>query len=153
MTEEIYYVKRGRRYVPVSYYDSNLLDGLPAGYHLISVKPGSVSRRHNVTPALAPLIAASITAEDAVIQTIQNQQQLRPAKTHEPLTPEQRAAWETLTRLLNDPVLYSAGSWEIAQAVCQALIAEAEKLLEYPAVKAAYEEFLMLAKLTRKPDT
>ena len=49
--KRIYYEKVGRSYKPVSEYDSDLLDSLPKGAHLIMCYPGGSSRRYNIDPA------------------------------------------------------------------------------------------------------
>ena len=61
-----FYRKVGRRYQPVEEYDPELMDALPEGDHLISVRVGLTSRRFDVDPALAPMIAAGVYAEDAI---------------------------------------------------------------------------------------
>jgi len=38
--KKIYYEKVGRKYIPVSEYDSNLLDGFTKGNHLVMSYPG-----------------------------------------------------------------------------------------------------------------
>lgn len=43
-------MKDGRRYVPVSEYDSDIMEGYPEGAHLIVCHPGSTIRRYNVDP-------------------------------------------------------------------------------------------------------
>jgi hypothetical protein len=63
--KEIFYRKVGSRYKPVSEYDHNLLDSFPKGNHLVMCYPGGQSRRFNINPALAPMIAAGRLAEDA----------------------------------------------------------------------------------------
>ena len=72
----IFYKKVGRRYVPVSEYDSELLDGFPQGNHLVQVYPGGGSRRFNIEPALAPMIAAGRFAQDAITRKIQESTEL-----------------------------------------------------------------------------
>ncbi len=69
--KKIYYEKVGRRYVPVSEYDSEFLDAFPKGNHLVMCYPGGTSRRFRIDPALAPMIAAGRYAEDAICRAIQ----------------------------------------------------------------------------------
>ena len=56
--KKIYYEKRGRRYVPIAEYDSTYLDSFTKGAHLVMCYPGGTSRRFNINPAYAPMIAA-----------------------------------------------------------------------------------------------
>jgi hypothetical protein len=155
--QETYYVKRGRRYVPISYYDSNLADAVPAGSHLITVRPGSKSTRCHIEPDLAPLIAASLYAEDALISAILEASKIRlpeGVRKSQPLTLEQQLAWDRLVRSFGAEArqLQWPSAFEIAQAGTSALIAEAEKLLNCPAVKAAHDDFLLLCKLTKQSE-
>jgi hypothetical protein len=64
--KKIYYVKEGRKYVPVAEYDSDLMDSFHKGNHLVMCYPGGVSRRFNIEPNYAAMIAAGRVAEDAV---------------------------------------------------------------------------------------
>ena len=64
-----YYEKRGRRYYPVSYHDSDALDALPVGHYLISVTHGCMSRRP-VEPATAGVLGAAHAARYAMIDAM-----------------------------------------------------------------------------------
>ena len=64
--KKIFYEKVGRRYVPVSEYDSDLLDAFPKGTHIVMCYPGGQSRRYQIDPAYAPMIAAGRVAEEAI---------------------------------------------------------------------------------------
>lgn len=58
MKKTIFYKKEGRKYVPVYEYDQELLDAFPKGTHLVQVYPGGSSRRFNIQPNYAAMIAA-----------------------------------------------------------------------------------------------
>ncbi len=150
----IYYKKVGRRYEPVSEYDSEYLDSFPKGSHLVMVYPGGSHRRYNIDPALAPMIAAGRVAEDAISKAIMTAQELRlPQRQRErPLTPEQKAAWDHLVEVFGDEVrqLEWPSVREAAEAGVEAMIKEQEKLLNNPIVRRAYERFLFVAELTRE---
>ena len=62
--KKIYYEKVGRKYVPVAEYDSDYLDAFPKGSTLVICHPGGQSRRYNIDPDYAALIAAARVAED-----------------------------------------------------------------------------------------
>jgi len=68
--KKIYYEKKGRRYVPVAEYDSDLMDSFSKGTHLVMVYPGGSSRRYNIDPNYAAMIAAGRVAEDAISRAI-----------------------------------------------------------------------------------
>jgi hypothetical protein len=152
MTKKIYYEKRGRRYVPVQEYDEYLMDGLPYGNHLIMCYPGGQSTRYNIDPALAPMIAAGRVAEDWMVEAIRDASAMRPRR--HPLTEKQQQAWQRLNKALGDDVytLEIASARDIAEAGIKALQAETEKLMTKPAVRLAYEQFLLVCKLTAEQE-
>jgi hypothetical protein len=145
-----FYVKRGCRYYPVRHCDPELDRAMPPGHHLVSVRPGLESRRYNIEPALAPLIAAGLVAEEAIVSAIHEASKLRPAKT--PLTDEQRAAWRNLIASLGEEatMLTGAAPFDIAQAGIQAMRKEADKMMTNDAVRKAYEHFLLMCKLAKE---
>ena len=150
MTKKIFYEKIGRRYVPVMEHDYELIDGLPYGNHMIMVYPGGQSTRYNIEPALAPMIAAGRVAEDRMCEAIRKASEMRPART--PITPGQQRAWKKLANEFGDELatLNTASNHDIAQAGIKALQKEAEQLLTNPAVRLAYEQFLLVCELTKK---
>ena len=152
--EEVYYKKVGRKYVPVSYYDSNVMDAIPAGAHLIVKRPGSTSRRYNVDPTIAPMIAAGLYAEEAITTALVHGSKLRIPNNKQPITLEQREAWQHLAKLFGDDIfpLEWPSYAEAAGAGVKALQAEAEKLLSNPGVRAAYDHFILMCKLTQTGD-
>jgi hypothetical protein len=150
MTKKIYYEKRGRRYVPVAEYDNDLLDAFTKGTHLVQVYPGGASRRYNIDPAYAPMIAAGRVAEDAICRAISKASELRPKQT--PITEAQQKAWKKLAKAFGDELctLNGLSVRDCAEAGVQAMQEEANKLLTNPAVRNAYEQFLLVCELTRK---
>ena len=147
--KKIYYEKIGRRYVPVSEYDNDLLDSFTRGTHLVQVYPGGASRRYNIDPAYAPMIAAGRVAEDAICKAISRASELRPKQT--PITLGQKRAWERLAREFGDDLctLHGLSVHDCAEAGVKAMMEEADKLLANPTVRLAYERFLFVAKLTK----
>lgn len=150
MTKIVYYKKVGRRYEPVAEYDSDFLDSFPKGNHLVMSYPGGSSRRFNINPAYAPMIAAGRVAEDAICKAISKAAELRPQKTL--VSPEQRKAWEALQEAFGDELctLRGLSIHDCAEAGVKAMQDEAEKLLTNPAVKLAYDHFMMVCELTRE---
>jgi hypothetical protein len=149
MTKKIYYEKKGRRYVPVAEYDSTYLDSFPKGNHLVMCYPGGQSRRFNIEPAYAPMIAAGRVAEDAMSKAVQKASEMRPH--NKPITEKQRKAWEALAKAFGDDRYYVEipSAREIAEEGIKAMAEEAEKLLNNPTVKKAYDHFLLVCELTK----
>jgi hypothetical protein len=148
--KKVYYEKRGRRYYPVAEYDNDLLDSVPKGNHLVMCYPGGTSRRFNVEPNHAAMIAAGRVAEDAICRAISKASELRPKNT--PLTEAQQKAWKKLAIEMGDELctLYGLSVRDCAEAGVKAMIEEAEKLMSNPAVKKAYEHFQLVCELTRE---
>lgn len=155
MTKEVYYKKVGRKYVPVSEYDSNLSYALPKGSHLINVYPGGQSTHYNVNPNHIALIAACRVAEDVISKAIMDATEIRRSarggKAETPLTESQRAAWENLVKEFGDDAkqLEWPSARGAAEDAVKAMMAEAEKLMSVPSVKKAYEQFMLMAELTK----
>ena len=150
MTKKIYYEKRGRRYVPVAEHDYELHDAMPKGNHLIMCYPGGQSRRYNINPNYAAMIAAGRVAEDAICDAMRKASEMRPQRT--PITAGQKKAWEKLAKEFGDDlaILSLDSARDHAEAGVQAMQTEADKLLTNPAVRLAYEQFLLVCELTKK---
>jgi hypothetical protein len=148
--KKVYYEKIGRRYVPVAEYDNDVLDSFPKGNHLVMCYPGGTSRRFNVEPNHAAMIAAGRVAEDAMSHAISKASELRPKQT--PITEGQRKAWKKLAKEFGDELatLHINSARDIAEAGLKAMQDEAEKLMTVPSVKKAYEHFLLVAELTKE---
>ena len=148
--KKIYYEKRGRRYVPVSEYDSEYLDSFSKGTHLVISHPGGQSRYYNIDPNYAAMIAAGRVAEDAICRAISKASELRPQQT--PITPGQKKAWEKLAKEFGSELATLSGLCirDSAEAGVKAMQAEADNLMKHESVKRAYEQFLLVCKLTKE---
>jgi hypothetical protein len=148
--KKVYYEKRGRRYHPVAEYDNDLLDSFSKGNHLVMCYPGGTSRRFNVEPNHAAMIAAGRVAEEKISEVIRKASELKPQRT--PLTPNQLKAWQKLAKEFGDELctLQGASTRDIAEAGVKAMIEEADKLMSNPAVKKAYEHFQLVCELTKE---
>lgn len=148
--KKIYYVKEGRRYKPVAEYDNDLMDSFHKGNHLVMVYPGGTSRRFNIDPALAPMIAAGRFAEDAICTAMVKTSEMKPQRT--PLTLAQQKAWRALADAFGDELctLSSGSVRDYAEAGVRAMQAEADKLMQHEAVRQAYEQFMLVCELTKK---
>ena len=147
---DVFYVKEGRKYKPVSYYDSKVMDGFAVGTHIVMVYPGGSSRRYKIDPNYAAMIAAGRVAEDAVSQAIVKASEMRPHRKS--ITEEQRVAWDNLSKAFGDEryAVEIPSAREIAEAGVKAMQEEAERLMTNPMVRNAYERFLFIAELTRE---
>lgn len=154
MTKKIYYEKKGRRYVPVAEYDNDYLDSYPKGTHIVICRPGVTTRRFNIDPDYAALIAAAHVAEDAMSRALVKAGELRMQRQdrERKLTPEEKAAWDNLVRVFGDSArqLEWPSAREVAEAGAKALQEEADVLLSNDIVRKAYEHFILLAKLTKE---
>jgi hypothetical protein len=150
--KKIYYEKIGRKYIPVSEYDSDYLDSFSKGTHIVMSYPGGQSRRYNIDPAYAPMIAAGRVAEDAICKAISKASELRPQRT--PLTLGQKKAWEKLAKEFGDELctLQGLSIHDCADAGVNAMQEEANKLLQNPIVRRHYEQFVLLCKLTKETE-
>lgn len=148
--KKIYYEKVGQKYVPVAEYDGDFMDSFHKGNHLVMVYPGGQSRRFNIDPAYAPMIAASRTALANMTKAMQKASELKPQQTL--ITIGQRKAWKKLSKELGDElcILQGPSLQDIAEAGINALVTESKVLLTNPAAKKAYEHFLLVCELTKE---
>jgi len=150
--KKIFYEKVGRRYVPVHEYDQVLMDAFPKGTHIVMCYPGGQSRRYNIDPNYAALIAAGRVAEDAMSEAIRKASELRPQQN--PITEQQRKAWEKLAKAFGSELatLQIDSARDIAEAGLKALQEEANLLMKNPAVVDAWEQFMLVCKLTKEKE-
>jgi hypothetical protein len=150
--KKIYYVKEGRRYKPVAEYDNDLMDSFHKGNHLVMVYPGGTSRRFNIDPAYAPMIAAGRVAEDAICRAISKAAELRPQRT--PITEAQQKAWRKLAKEMGDELctLNGLSVRDCAEAGVKAMQEEADKLMQHESVRKAYDHFVLMCQLVKEKD-
>lgn len=148
--KKIYYVKEGRKYVPVAEYNDELMDSFTKGNHLVMVYPGGTSRRFNIDPNYAAMIAAGRVAEDTISKAVVKASEMRPHRS--PITQEQKEAWDNLTKAFGDERYYIElpSAREIAEEAVKSMCVEAEKLMTNPTVKKAYEHFMLVCELTKE---
>jgi len=147
--KKIYYEKIGRRYVPVSEYDNDFLDSFTKGTHLVMSYPGGTSRRFNIDPNYAAMIAAGRVAEEAICESMRKASELKPQRT--PITLGQQKAWKKLAKEFGDeicPLTYGSAR-DHAEAAVTAMMKEADNLLKHDSVRKSYDHFLLMCKLTR----
>jgi hypothetical protein len=146
----IFYKKQGRRYIPVSEYDSEYLDSFSKGTHIVMCYPGGQSRRYNIDPNYAAMIAAGRVAEDEICKAISAASEMRPRKT--PITEGQRKAWKKLAKEFGDELatLNISSSRDIAEAGVRAMQLEADKMMSNEGVRKAYDHFILMCQLTKQ---
>jgi hypothetical protein len=112
--------------------------------------PGGQSRRYNIDPNYAAMIAAGRVAEDAMSEAVRKASELRPQQT--PITLGQKKAWQKLAREFGSELatLQIDSARDIAEAGLKAMQVEADKLMQHESVKRAYEQFLLVCELTKK---
>jgi hypothetical protein len=149
VTKKIYYEKVGRRYVPVSEYDSEYLDSFSKGTHIVMCYPGGQSRRYNIDPNYAAMIAAGRVAEDAICRAISKASELRPKQT--PITLGQKRAWEKLAKEFGDELctLHGLSVHDCAEAGIKAMQEEADKLMQHESVRKAYDHFMLMCQMVK----
>jgi hypothetical protein len=152
MTKKTYYEKVGRKYIPVAEYDNEFMDSFTKGSHLVMSHPGGSSRRFNIDPNYAAMIAAGRVAEDAISQALVKASEMRPH--NKPITERQQEAWKNLAEAFGSDRYYIEipSAREVAEAGVKAMEEEAMKLMLHPAVKKAYENFQIVAKLVSESE-
>jgi hypothetical protein len=116
--------------------------------------PGGTSRRFNIDPAYAPMIAAGRVAEDAISKTIMEKSALRVPEKVTPLTEEQQKAWKHLASTFGDErfALEWCSYREAAEAGVKAMMEEAEKLMQNESVRKSYDHFVLMCKLAKEQE-
>jgi hypothetical protein len=147
--KKVFYEKVGRRYKPVMEYDDYLIDAFPKGAHLVMSYPGGTSRRFNVDPNHAAMIAAGRVAEDVMSRAIYQASEARPKER--PITERQRAAWAEMKAAFGDEFfsLTLPAARDIAEAGVEAMQEEAFKLMQNESVRKSYEQFQLVCELTK----
>jgi hypothetical protein len=120
-----YYVKRGRRYIPVSEYDGDLMSALPEGSHLVTVAPGSRSTVASVNPANKEVLAVVEKHRNELCRVLLAASEMRPML---PLSPKQRDAWAALQKALGSRV--ATLSVDSANDIVNAFINAIQKEIE-----------------------
>ena len=151
--KKIYYEKKGRRYVPVAEYDNDYLDSFPKGNHLVMCYPGGASRRFNIDPNYAAMIAAGRVAEDAICRRIQQETELRPANRE--IDEETNRKWKKFIATVPEDFRYMfthGCARDAAEAGVKAMQEEADKLMQHESVRKAFDNFVLMCQLVKEKD-
>jgi hypothetical protein len=148
--KKIFYEKVGNRYKPIKEYDDTFMSAYPKGTHLVVCKPGTTSFMYGIDPAFAPMTAAGKYAENEMSQAIVKGLEMKPKQT--PITERQRELWIELKNSFADQdfVIHGAAAADATREGIKALEQEVEKMLTNPAVKLAYEHFMLVWQLTKE---
>lgn len=141
------YRKVGKRYEPVG--DTYEYNWFEYGSHLIVSAPGRITKKHAIDPDFAAMIAACEYAKDAMAAALVDGSRGRPANV--PLTDQQMEAWRQFQNAMGDEFNYIQypSAAEAVQAGLTAMQEEASTMLEHPAVKNAWDAFMMIWKLSK----
>lgn len=148
--KRVFYEKLGDDYIKVSEYDSDVMNSLPIGHHLVTVTDSGRSTAIRIKPEWAPMIAAGQVARDAISGVLMTASALRASDNKIPLTEKQARAWQDLAESFGESMfpLEWPSYREAADAGVQAMIDEQSRLLSNSTVRRAYEQFLLIAALT-----
>ena len=152
-TETVYYVREGKKYKPVSYYDSDICNSFPAGASLVVKNKNSTMRRHNIDIDYAPVLAAMIILREELVDIV-----LEASKAQEPkfdLTDEQRHAWENLISVMGESArsLTYKSSYEVCENIVERAIEKGNQYFKNPVVQSAYQQFLIVYELTKEQNS
>lgn len=152
--ETVYYVKEGRKYKPVSYYDSSVLDSVPEGATLIVKQKGCRMQRSKIETAYAPFLAAMLSVEPAVSSGIVKASEAYPHSSR-PLTESQHADWTKFIKKHGEAFRYLAypSARDIAESAMAELKKHVDKAHSNPAVQEAWEHYKFLVALSLSEDT
>ena len=111
--------------------------------------PGGQSTRYHIDPNYAAMIAAGRVAEDKICSAIVKASEMRPSR--EPLTPGQVRAWNKLKKEFGDEMygLRGVSVHDCVEAGMKAMMEEANRLMEHPEVRKAFEQFVLVASLVK----
>lgn len=121
MNDTVYYVKRGRRYVPVAQYDDGLLSALPEGSHLVTVTPGCRSIVCRIDPAGAAVEAVLEMHKNELCRVLLKASEVRPRRAA--LTKAQAEAWRKLQEAFGEDMatLHVDSANDIVEALYSAI--------------------------------
>jgi hypothetical protein len=150
MKKTLFYKKVGRRYEPVYEYDQELLDSFPKGTHIVMCYPGGQSRRFNIDPNYAAMIAAGRVAEDAICSAMAKADEIQPPR--KAMTEAERDAWNNLIAVWGDEArsLRRPCIRDVAEAAVDAMQKEADRLMQHESVRRAFEQFQLVCQLAKQ---
>ena len=149
--ETTFYTKEGDDYIPVKYHDDRLLSSFTSGATLVVKKDNATMYRRDIEVDTLPLYAAAVYMENTLRDIIAQSSKAKFPKDKVHDTPAVLEAWDNLQTAMGDKLFYLQypSIHDIAEEISKALQQEASALLQYPAVKHAYENFLTACRLCK----
>ena len=114
--ERTYYKKVGRRYLPVSDFETA---GLMEGWFLVHKQPGCTSYMSVIYPHHAEIDAAIRQKSDELVKILDKHMKARPTRD---LTQEQHADWEALNE--KHPEMFRMVEYGSLQSIAEEIIKE-----------------------------
>ena len=148
MAETVYYKKEGRKFVPVSYYDSKMCDAVTEGATLIVKQKNLTMRRRNVDIDYAPILAATMATKESLSNTLIKASEARPHRKQ--LTEEELADWQSLIDKHGDNFQYIEypSAYESVEAALEFLAKQVVTAHKNEAVLEAWNHYKLLVALT-----
>jgi hypothetical protein len=148
---ETYYVKRGRKYVPISEYDSDICDSLKYGTHVVVNEQGCRMYLYDIQPDNASIVAAAKLFKANLIQCMVNASKARPKTGNNiEFTERQKAAYDKLKEELGEHTYFFEFPTlnDIAEKAVESFLKDSgDKFKDYPFVKKAYDNLMLKIKL------
>lgn len=136
-----FYKKQGRRYVPVSEYDSEVRDAWPKGSHVVVSQPGHTVYKYSINPDYASVIVAALLSKDKMVDTMINKS-IGIDSTTALTESEIDIAKQYKQLLINRGIIFLPSYNDIVQAGIDVLIDNAVEHSTNPTVRHSYEQFI-----------
>lgn len=146
--KQTYYRKNGDNYEPV-YFEVGERDVYPYNSNILIVRHDSVTyHRHDIDPDVAHYVAGGLVLRELVSNVLSEMNKLYD-KDHDSLTPEQLEAYENLNKALKRTTyMYNKSIYDISDEICKKVTNVMIEKHKNPAVREAYEHYLMMVKLS-----
>lgn len=141
--------KNGKvKYVAMGEYDPDVMDSFPYGAHLVIVEKGCTSRKYNIDPDFASVLAAAKISQDIICKEILTASEMQPKSI--PLTVGQKRAWENLQKEFGEDMytLTTPSAYAISEKIILKLVEESAKILTNPSLKKCWDNFQRMAELS-----
>ena len=149
MTSRIFYTKTADgEFEPVKMWSDGFDRAFGQGAHLVVVDEGWQGRTYDIRPDYASVLAALKLFREDLTKRLAAATDVRPRQ--KTLTAEQRAAWQKLNGLLNDPMLEYPSVVEAVDTALEGFEDRTADLLQNPSICKAYEKLEMLIELQGK---
>lgn len=148
MAETVFYKKEGRKFVPVSYYDSAVRDSFEEGATLIVKQKNLTMRRHVVDIDYAPMLAAAMATKESISTVLCKASEAR--HRGQALTAEQLADWQSLMDKHGDDFRYIEypSAYESVEAAVAFLADQVVDAHKNESVLEAWNHYKLLVALT-----